>query len=91
MYGLARQLNKENNDLLWLWILGLSEQLVYNKITPLQYESFVDECQKEVLRFNNQSERGGKQPMDIISTEQGELLQIDTIHKPIGTISIESE
>lgn len=45
-------MNRENNDLLWMWILGLSDQEQNYRITKTQYEKRSRELEKEVVRLN---------------------------------------
>jgi cell division control protein 45 len=52
MYELAQQLNKENNDLLWLAIVGMTEQHVMQQCNAEQYGSWLNEFQMEVLAKN---------------------------------------
>jgi len=52
IYDLAWKLSKDNNDLLWLAIVGLSEQFLFSK---LNRETYFDDCnylREHVLRLN---------------------------------------
>eukprot|EP01104_Vermistella_antarctica_P015480 TRINITY_DN5101_c0_g1_i1.p1 TRINITY_DN5101_c0_g1~~TRINITY_DN5101_c0_g1_i1.p1 ORF type:complete len:672 (+),score=152.14 TRINITY_DN5101_c0_g1_i1:62-2077(+) len=49
---LASSLNKTNNDILWLGILGLTDQLVHGRITDADYEALAEEFGREVIRLN---------------------------------------
>lgn len=55
VYCLGVQLNKQTVDSFWLWILGLTEQLIHSKITTFQYDEELGECQKEFLSITNQN------------------------------------
>ena len=52
LYNLCRQLNKENNNLMWLWVLGLTDQFLSYRINKNLYEKRSLEIQKEVIRLN---------------------------------------
>lgn len=49
------QLNKQTVDSFWLWIMGLTDQLVHSKITSYQYDEELSVCQKEFLSITNQN------------------------------------
>lgn len=51
-YELSKQLNRNNKDLLWFWIIGLSNQIVHQKIGESEYEEEVQVCNEEVLRMH---------------------------------------
>lgn len=52
LYNLCRQLNKENNSLMWLWVLGLTDQFLSYRINKKLYEKRGLEIQKEIIRLN---------------------------------------
>ena len=52
MYEMSQQLNRESNEFLWLWIIGLTYQYLHLKITQIQYQEMLSECQREVIRLN---------------------------------------
>lgn len=52
LYKLSQQLNKENNDFLWFWILGVTDQFISYKINQNTYEQHSSELQREVMRLN---------------------------------------
>ena len=52
LYQLCQQLNKESNKLLWLWILGLTDQKMHFKINNNLYEKAAQEIDKEVVKLN---------------------------------------
>lgn len=55
MYSLGEQLNKQTTDSFWLWILGLTDQLVHSKITPVDYDSEFDNvCLTNFMSIANQ-------------------------------------
>ncbi len=62
MFLLAYQLYKSNNDILWCAILGLTDQLIHNRVNQKKYFSEVDRFRKEVLELNQQGsdEEGGR-------------------------------
>lgn len=55
LYCLGVQLNKQTVDSFWLWILGLTDQLIHSKITSFQYDEELGECQKEFLSITDQN------------------------------------
>eukprot|EP00808_Paulinella_micropora_P021793 g56480.t1 len=56
LYDLAIQVNKDNNDLLWMSIVGLTDQLVFERIQKERYEWHVRHTSEEVDRLNFQEE-----------------------------------
>lgn len=52
LYKLSQQLNKENNEFLWYWILGVTDQFTSYKINQNKYEQLTSELQREVMRLN---------------------------------------
>ncbi|XP_063900975.1 cell division control protein 45 homolog isoform X3 [Zophobas morio] len=52
MYNLALSLNKENNSLLWLGIIGLSEQRIFDYIDSETYQATLATLRQEVSRMN---------------------------------------
>ena len=53
-YCLGSQLNKQNVDSFWLWILGLTDQLIHSKISQFEYDDEINGCQKEYLSIAGQ-------------------------------------
>lgn len=49
---MSMQLNKNNKDLLWLWIIGLSNMIVHQKIGEMEYNEEVQMCNEEVYRMH---------------------------------------
>ncbi len=103
MYFIAQQLNKESLDYLWYWIIGITDQLVHNRISFNQYETDISDCRNEVLRL---SAFYDDIKNDEIEEEEDELEQeiqmrsevpqpkkhkLETFNKKIGTILIERE
>ncbi len=52
MFTLALEMNKSNNKNLWLWIIGMTDQLLSHKIHNDDYGENILECHSEVLRLN---------------------------------------
>ena len=50
-YNLARQISKEDKDLLWFWILGVTEMFQTRKHSYKEYQKEYHECEKEVQRL----------------------------------------
>ena len=55
LYSLGVQLNKQTVDSFWLWILGLTDQLVHSRITSFQYDEILADWQKEYMSISNQN------------------------------------
>lgn len=55
LYSLGVQLNKQTVDSFWLWILGLTDQLIHSRITSFQYDEILGDCQKEYISISNQN------------------------------------
>ena len=65
---LCQQLSKEDNATLWLWSLGLTDQLLSYRISLKTYESLSQEIQKEVIRLNiGQHDRTKKNNDEFVS------------------------
>ncbi|XP_065891075.1 cell division control protein 45 homolog isoform X1 [Dysidea avara] len=52
VYDLAWKMSKDNNDILWWAILGLTDQYVHHKIDQERYINDIGELQQQVLRHN---------------------------------------
>ena len=52
MYKLHQSLNKENNDSLWLWILGMTDLLVHQRSGSYSFDNDMIDCNQEVHRLN---------------------------------------
>lgn len=55
VYKLGVQLNKQTVESFWLWILGLTDQLLHSKITSFEYDDEIQKCQKDYLSIINQN------------------------------------
>ncbi len=53
MYELAWKMSKDTNDLLWLGILGLTDQWLHNRIDRDKYIDGINFLQGHVLRLNH--------------------------------------
>jgi hypothetical protein len=51
MYQLSSQLNRNNKDMLWFWIIGLSELIIHCKSGDVEYNREIEECNDEVMKF----------------------------------------
>ena len=51
-YSMARQMNREDNTMLWMWLVGVADQLIHNRSDRSQYERTIGECQTEVIKLN---------------------------------------
>lgn len=49
-YALAKNLNRDSAQLLWFWILGVTEMYTSKKHTIKQYKREIRECEGEVKR-----------------------------------------
>ena len=56
MYDLAVQLNTNHNDKLWLAIVGLTKQYVYQEIETDAYNAMIRKYQDDVLALNQHTE-----------------------------------
>lgn len=54
LYLMTAQLNKQTVETFWLWVLGLTDQVVHSKISFFQYDEWLQDCQKELLTLSNQ-------------------------------------
>lgn len=52
MYDLAVKMSKDTNYLLWWAILGLTEQLLYEKVDRERYVTDLHALQPHVIRHN---------------------------------------
>ena len=52
MYELACKLNRDINELVWLGIAGLTEQLLYEKIDRERYVTDLHRLEPNVIRHN---------------------------------------
>ena len=49
---LASDLGRESNSMLWLGIVGLTDELIHDKIDTIIYSEHAEELRKAVLRLN---------------------------------------
>lgn len=52
MYDLCNSLNKENRDMLWYKILGMTDLIVHAKSGTYDYDDDIPKCNDEVQRLN---------------------------------------
>ena len=52
LYELSKQLNRNNKQLLWFWIVGLSNLMVHQKIGQMEYDEEIQLCNEEVCRLH---------------------------------------
>jgi cell division control protein 45 len=83
VYDLACKLNRSNSDMLWLWIVGLTDQLLYKKIDRTDYEERISICINEVVSNPQNIYRN---PINRIDNED---LDIESDQNTIGSIQIE--
>lgn len=55
VYQLGVQLNKQSVDSFWLWILGLTDQLVHSKISSIQYDEEYSQCHKDFISITGKN------------------------------------
>jgi cell division control protein 45 len=55
VYQLGVQLNKQSVDSFWLWILGLTDQLVHSKISSIQYDEEFSQCHKDFVSITGKN------------------------------------
>jgi hypothetical protein len=54
MYQMCSQLNRNNRDMLWLWIVGMTDLILHNKTGTYDYDEDIEACNNEVSRLNPQ-------------------------------------
>lgn len=84
MYDLARELNRGTLEFLWLWIVGLTDQLLHSKIDRVEYEAKISLCINEVV--SNPSNIY-KNPTRI--EDDSDNFEIQTEQKPVNSVFIE--
>lgn len=84
IYELSRKLNRATLDMLWLWIVGLTDQLLHNKIDRGEYEAKMNICVSEVVSNPQNIYRN---PANIQDAEDD--FEIQSGQKPLNSISIE--
>lgn len=84
MYELAKELNRNTLEFLWLWIVGLTDQFLHNKIERVEYEAKISICINEVV--SNPSNIY-KNPTRI--EDDTDNFEIQTEQKPVNSVFIE--
>jgi cell division control protein 45 len=84
IYSLARELNRASLELLWLWIVGLTDQLLHSKIDRVDYEGKISACINEVVSH----------PANIYKVpsrveDDSCNFEIQTEQKPVSSVFIE--
>lgn len=51
-YELSKQLNRNNKELLWYWIIGMSNLIIHERVGEFEYTEEVRQCNEEVLRMH---------------------------------------
>jgi len=70
LYELAWKLSKDNNDLLWWSIVGLTEQYMFSKIDREKYFEDAENLREHVLRHNMSDEKSSVSCMSISYEEE---------------------
>ncbi|KAI7852391.1 CDC45 family [Circinella umbellata] len=71
VYALATQLARTNNDLLWLAIIGITSQYIFERIDTDKYLKYISLLNDDVARFNLIHGEGAKRTGDSsIQTEE---------------------
>lgn len=83
IYDLAKQMNRQQLDMLWLWIVGLTDQFIHSKIDKVTYEQRLRDCNNEIARLNVTYVRSA----NLIEDEVGEL---NTESKELGSITTDN-
>jgi hypothetical protein len=101
------QLNKQTVDMFWLWILGLTDQLIHSKISTFEYDEALQACQKEFFSianqmgndendviFNNNDENGEEENKNKKFDSKGLFykdIELDTSNIKVGDIQPQQE
>lgn len=64
-FELAKQLNRENNDMLWMALVGVTEQLTHLKVDKFQYEQRCKEIQADIVRLNARPAEEGQPDLTV--------------------------
>ena len=67
-YSLVQSLNKASNELLWLAIVGLTDQLVHERV---EYEKYVGEAQVLQAEVGALNQDGGDETREVVDPEGG--------------------
>ncbi len=84
MYSISQQLNKENVELLWYFIVGTTYQYICSRMSKLQYDEMNVEMQREVMRLCKQKD-APKMTQEVID-EEGKDKTIQSSNFQVGTI-----
>jgi len=91
MYNIAQQANKENADMLWYAILGVTYQFIHSRISKLQYDDAVIELQRE-LSHMIRSKDAPKTTLETIDEENKEKGKIiSSSNTDVGVITGQQE
>ena len=83
MYDLACKMNRSSNDMLWLWIVGLTDQLLHKKIDRAEYEERMNYCINDVVSNPQNIYRN---PVSVVDNEN---LEIESEQNVLHSIRIE--
>lgn len=72
-YSLVQSLNKAANELLWLAIVGLTDQLVHERI---EYEKYVGEAQALQAEVGALNQDGGDETREVAGEEGGQSVSV---------------
>lgn len=95
IYNLCTQLNKENKDMLWWWIVGMTDLIIHNKMGVFDQDEDIGKCNDEVQRLNphiynnldaqpTTEEEQREAAQDLFN-----LVNLQTQNKEIGTIMMD--
>eukprot|EP00039_Didymoeca_costata_P030735 m.31129 g.31129 ORF g.31129 m.31129 type:complete len:586 (+) comp8280_c3_seq1:251-2008(+) len=76
MWQLASDIGKGENKLLWLAIVGLTDQFVHERIDSQAYASGVERLADDVKRINTMAEEGDGDKSDRITIKQEDELRL---------------
>ena len=84
LYSVANSMNRNSNEMLWTWIVGLTAQFLERKIDKSSFEQKLNECLAEVLRLNE-----FPYPHNTAEFDENEGVSLDSEQKSPGNIHIE--
>lgn len=87
-YNMAKQMRQETGDLLWLYILGLTEMYTTKKYSEAQYISAYNECQKDIQMVYKNPNKLNKTVYD---EKEDATYYLETNRMIKGTIIISNE
>lgn len=73
VYSLVQALNRSGNELLWLAVVGLTDQLVHERI---QYEKYVGATQLLQEEVESHNQQGLYETTDVNDPETGEVVTV---------------